>query len=246
VTALIGVTSIPRQVATGFQELGTGLPAVLPHETLPEMYLDMVRWAGGTPVVLPVHGDPRPDVIDRLDGLLLTGGGDVRPAEYGRAPATATYGIDVERDRCELDLARAAVSRDLPLLAICRGVQVLNVALGGTLIQDIADEVPGALRHWDPQHWGEGVHRIRFITGSLLAALLGPEITVNSVHHQAIERLGNGLAAAGRSADGVVEAVEAPGRRFVAGVQWHPESLGAGHPSFRLFESLTAAREVRT
>ncbi len=238
--AVIGVTSIPRQASTGFE-------AVLPHETIPEMYLDLVRWAGAIPVILPVHGDFEPDVVERLDGVLLTGGGDVDPAEYRRERAPGTDGVDRQRDRFELDLARAVASRDIPVLAICRGVQVLNVALGGTLVQDLATEAAGGAAHWVPERWNEAVHPVRFEPGSLLARLLGEEITVNSIHHQALDQLGDGLAAAGRSPDGLIEAVEAPGGHFLVGVQWHPECLGPGHVSFQLFQSFAAAaREVRT
>ncbi len=238
--ALIGVTSIPRQARTGFE-------VVIPHETIPEMYLDLVRWAGAIPVILPVHADFEPDVLERLDGVLLTGGGDVDPAAYLQERAPATDGVDRQRDRFELDLAGTAASRDIPVLAICRGVQVLNVALGGMLVQDIATEVPGAAAHWVPERWNDAVHPVRFEPGSFLAHVLGEEITVNSLHHQALGQLGDDLAAAGWSPDGLVEAVEMPGRHFLVGVQWHPECLGPGNASFRLFQSFAdAAREVRT
>jgi putative glutamine amidotransferase len=238
--ALIGVTSIPRQARTGFE-------AVIPHETIPEMYLDLVRVAGAIPVILPVHADFEPEVVERLDGVLLTGGGDVDPAAYRQERAPTTDGVDRQRDFFELDLARAAASHDIPMLALCRGMQVLNVALNGTLIQDIAAEMPTAGAHWVPERWNNAVHPVRFAPGSLLARILGEEVAVNSLHHQAPGQLGDGLAAAGWSPDGLVEAVEMPGRHFLVGVQWHPECLGPGNASFRLFQSFAdAAREVRT
>jgi gamma-glutamyl-gamma-aminobutyrate hydrolase PuuD len=238
--ALVGVTSIPRQARTGFDE-------VLPHETVPEIYLNLVREAGATPVVLPVHEEFDPDLVERLDGVVLTGGGDVDPSEYRRERCPLTDGIDPRRDRFELSLVRAAVARDLPMLAICRGMQVMNVALGGSLIQDIDAEVPGAVVHHDLERWNRVVHPVRFEPGSLLARLLGDEVDVNSMHHQTIDELGDGLVAVGRSPDGLVEAVEAPGLRCVVGIQWHPECLGAEHSSFKLFRFFAdAAREVRT
>jgi gamma-glutamyl-gamma-aminobutyrate hydrolase PuuD len=236
--ALVGVTSIPRPTRTGFDE-------VLPHETLPEMYLDLIREAGATPVVLPVHQEFDPALMERLDGVVLTGGGDVDPSEYRRERSPLTHGIDPRRDRFELSLTRAAVARDLPLVAICRGAQVMNVALGGSLIQDINAEVPGALKHDDLERWDRVVHPVRFEPGSLLARLLGEEIDVNSMHHQAIGELGDGLVAVGRSPDGLVEAVEIPDLRFAVGIQWHPECLGFEHSSFKLFRFFAdVARKV--
>jgi putative glutamine amidotransferase len=238
VNALVGVTSIPRQALTGFNE-------ELPHETVPEMYLDLVRDAGATPVVLPVHEEFDADLVGRLDGVVLTGGGDVDPSEYRRSRSPLTHEIDPWRDRFELGLTRAAVARDIPLLAICRGIQVMNVALGGSLIQDIDSEVPGALRHCELDHWNRVVHPVRFESGSLLARLMGEQIDVNSMHHQAIAEWGDGLVAVGRSPDGLVEAVQAPGLRFFVGIQWHPECLGSEHASFKLFRCFAnAAREV--
>jgi len=240
VTAVVGVTSIPRHARTGFGP-------VLPHETIPEMYLDLVRQAGAIPVVLPVHGDFRAELLDRLDGIVLTGGGDVNPTEYQRERSPRTDGVDPQRDRFELELTRAAVGRDTPVLAICRGAQVLNVALGGTLIQDIAAEAPGAEEHWVPERWDQAAHPVRFDPASRLGRLFGEHAAVNSMHHQALDRLGSGLAAVGRSPDGLIEAVEAPERHFLVGVQWHPECLGRRHPGFRLFQALSdAAQEVRT
>lgn len=237
--ALIGVTSTPRQIRIEF--------ATLAHEALPEMYLDLLRAAGAMPVVLPVHENFEPDLLERLDGVVLTGGGDVDPSEYRRRRSSLTRGVDLRRDRFELNLIRAAVARDMPILAICRGIQVMNVALGGSLVQDIDAQLPGALRHYELEHWDRVVHPVRFEPGSLLTHVLGEEIGVNSMHHQTIETLGDGLVIVGRSPDGLVEAVELPRLHFGVGIQWHPECLGVAHPSFKLFQIFVdAAREVRT
>ena len=234
----LGVTSIPRRTRTGFDEV--------PHETVPEMYLDLVREAGGMPVVLPVHGGFESELLDHLDGIVLTGGGDIDPTYYAREQSPHTDGIDARRDRFELELTREAVARDVPLLAICRGVQLLNVALGGTLLQDIRSEVPGAMEHWELDHWDEEVHAVDLEPDSFLGRILGSSIRVNSMHHQGVDDLGEGLEPVGRSPDGLVEAVERPSNSFVVGVQWHPECLGPAHRSFELFRSfVNAAREVR-
>jgi len=235
VTAVIGVTSIPRWAQTAF--------ARLPHETVPELYLDMVARSGGTPVVLPVHQEPEEELLDRLDGILLTGGGDVEPDRYGDVPRPETSGVDGRRDRMEIEITRWALERDLPVLAICRGIQVLNVALGGTLIQDLEGEIPGAVRHWYPERWGDPCHEVHINPSSRLAGLVGRTVEVNSMHHQAVREPARTLRAVGRAPDGVIEAVEAPDQRFCVGLQWHAECLGPGHPSFRVFEEFVRSTE---
>ncbi len=237
-TVAIGVTSIPRPTRAAFGEV--------PHETVPEMYLDVVRQAGGMPLVLPVHGAFEPELLERLDGVVLTGGGDVNPGLYQRERSPLTTGVDLERDLFEFELARDAVARNMPLLAICRGVQLLNVALGGTLLQDVGFDVPDAIEHCDLAHWDQEVHAVDLEPGSFLEAVLGSSIRVNSLHHQGLDELGEGLVTAGRAEDGLVEAVELPSKSFVVGVQWHPECLGPSHPSFELFRSfVSAVLEVR-
>lgn len=236
---LIGVTSIPRRADTAF--------AHLPHETVPEMYLEMLQSAGAVAVVIPVHGRAEAnDLLPRLDGVLLTGGGDVDPTHYGRDPHPETYGVDPDRDRLEIDLVRGGAERHLPMLAICRGIQVMNVALGGTLVQDIETEVPGGQNHWQLERWGEHVHSIDVETDSRLAEILGSELAVNSMHHQAVAEVGSGLRPVGRAPDGVIEAIEAPDLRYCVGLQWHPETLGTGDRSFGVFQSFVdAAGESR-
>jgi putative glutamine amidotransferase len=190
-------------------------------------YPGAVERAGAAPVILPPL---RPDAIDalveRLDGLLLTGGPDLHPGTYGAQPHPALGPTEREIDVFELSLIRAAERHGLPILAICRGMQALNVARGGTLIQDLPTEHPGALPHRQDEPGRIPTHDVRLVDGCQLAAIAGAtDISVNSFHHQAIDRLGAGLRAVGWAPDGVIEAVEDPRVAFVIGVQWHAESL---------------------
>ncbi len=192
----------------------------------PRVYSEAVQAAGGLAVVLPPDDESAesPDeTLDLLDGLVLAGGADVDPATYGAVPHPETDGTWPERDRFELALAHRALERDIPLLGICRGVQMLNVALGGTIDQHLPDAV-GHERHREVS----GVfsdHDVRLEPGSLAARAVGGETTgVKSHHHQGLAELGEGLVVTGRSADDdLVEAVELPDRDFVLGVLWHPE-----------------------
>jgi putative glutamine amidotransferase len=208
-------------------------------------YVRSVERAGGVPLVLP----PSPPasaraLVARLDGLLLSGGSDVDPALYGAAPHPAVKGVARDRDEFELALAREALERDRPLLAICRGHQVLNVATGGTLVQDIPSEIGRAVDH-DPEaeRW-ETAHHVQILQGTRLREILGrDEVAVNSFHHQAVAALGRGLVVSARSGpDGVVEGIEAPDRRFALGVQWHPEGFWREEIGFHgLFAALAEA-----
>lgn len=198
-------------------------------------YVGAVEAAGGVPLVLPPHRAGLEETLAALDGLLLSGGGDIDPARYGdRETHPATYGISAARDEFEFALLDAALRRDLPVLAICRGVQVLNVGLGGTLHQDVADQCPGALPHRQeltPETRHDPSHTVAVEEGSLLAEVYGgAAVAANSFHHQTLKEIGRGLAVVGRAADGAVEAVAAPDYRFVLGVQWHPEMMYAAHP----------------
>lgn len=208
-------------------------------------YLRSVEQAGAIPVALPPL--PPADVsplLDRLDGVLLSGGVDVDPCLYGEAPHPKLGRVNRRRDDFELALTREALQRDLPILAICRGHQVLNVATGGTLLQDIASTIEGAM-----QHEGRGArwrrqHSVGVRCPSRLHEILGTDtLSVNSIHHQALGRLGEGLVVSATCPDdGVVEGVEMPGRRFVVGVQWHPESFWNRSDSFQsLFDAHVAA-----
>ncbi len=212
-----------------------------PHYAVPTAYAEAVWRAGGVPFLLPNLSAAAHTFLDRIDGLLLSGGGDVHPKRYTEAPRhPSVYGVDPERDALEVALARAALERGMPVLAICRGVQVLNVALGGTLVQDIESEVPGALIHSTPDDDPSVRHPVDIAPSSLLARVLGAtRLEVNTFHHQAVEQLGEGLCAVAQSPDGVVEGVEGEGRGFVLGVQWHPELLTSPHD--RLFGAFVQA-----
>ncbi|SEH10561.1 gamma-glutamyl-gamma-aminobutyrate hydrolase family protein [Thermoleophilum album] len=208
-------------------------------------YIDQVRDAGGMPILLPPDDESAlaPEyLLEHLDGLVLTGGLDLDPASYGARPHQATITGDGERDRFELALCYAAVEADLPVLGICRGVQVLNVALGGTLIQHVPDVV-GDERHL-PELGTYGSHEVELVAGSLVARTIGAErIVVHSHHHQAVDELGDGLVAVGRSLpDGIVEAIEVPERDFVCGVQWHTEEERPFSPLLRELVERARAR----
>lgn len=184
-------------------------------------YVRAVQAAGGAPVVLgPILGEESASaLVPRLDGLVLTGGGDIDPALYGQPP-TMALGVDADRDRLERQLVEEALRCELPVLAICRGMQMLNVALGGTLLQHLGDESG----HFDPA--GPRQHTVIVTPGSLLERVTGcAELTVNSLHHQAVQELAPGLRVIGVDSGGVVEAVEIAGDDRVLGVQWHPELI---------------------
>jgi gamma-glutamyl-gamma-aminobutyrate hydrolase PuuD len=202
----------------------------------PVTYTRAVERAGGTPVVLPpVPADSVARLIGSLDGLVLSGGTDVNPALYDAAPHEKTDPPDRRRDRFELSLARAAIEAQLPVLAICRGMHVLNVARGGTLIQYLPDAVGHDGHAPDPVKMTP--HDIQLSAGSQLGKLLGTRARVPALHHQAIQRAGSGLMAVGWAEDQVIEAVELQGHRFAVGVQWHPEE----GDDLRVFEALVAA-----
>jgi len=174
------------------------------------------------------------EALDGVDGLLLSGGGDVDPSRYGEPPHPATSEIEPERDAFEIGLITAARRRDLPIFGICRGVQILNVAAGGTLVQDIPTQLPGAINHSlaVPQHLPyELAHEIWVEKDSLLARLMGERLVgsdtceVNSRHHQAVKTVGPGFRVSATAPDGVIEAIEDPAARFCIGVEWHPENF---------------------
>ncbi|HSG18824.1 MAG TPA: gamma-glutamyl-gamma-aminobutyrate hydrolase family protein [Anaerolineae bacterium] len=193
-------------------------------------YSEAVSKAGGIPLLIPLglSEDDLITIIERVDGIILPGGGDVAPERYNGRAHEKVYGIDLERDRTELFVARAVVERQKPLLAICRGIQVLNVALGGTLWHDISSQVPGAIDHdaSDGQPRNHLAHVIVAEPDSLLAKHMGKrESWVNSYHHQAIRELARDLEVTATAPDGIIEAVELAEHPFAIGVQWHPENL---------------------
>ena len=193
---------------------------------LPRSYLRSVQRAGGLALLLPPDpelADDPAELLDRLHGLVLTGGSDIDPGSYGAEPHEHTAAVAPGRDRFEIALARGALARDMPVLGICRGMQVLNVALGGGIEQHLPDIVGHEGHRHTPGTFSD--HRVRLEPGSLAARVVGREEEhVKSHHHQALDGLGEGLVPTGWSiADGVVEAIELPERRFALGVLWHPE-----------------------
>jgi putative glutamine amidotransferase len=235
---LIGITAYPRVVDI------VPLPTLL--QTANRFYLEAVLRAGGIPLILPVM-DPAlaPAALAPFAGLVLPGGGDVDPACYLESPGPQTGSVDPDRDAWELACARAALEAHVPLLAICRGAQVLNVALGGSLIQDVPTAT-GVNHSWATRY-DEQVHHVAISPHSRLAGLLGAdEVGTNSLHHQAVGRPGTGVAPVAWAPDGTVEAFEVDGRPEVVAVQWHPELMAADAVQQRLFRSLvdTATRRA--
>ncbi len=228
---LIGLTTY-----TSKNEYGNPVVALATH------YIRAVLEAGGMPVLIPnLLSEPEwRQFYERLDGIVFTGGGDIEIRIFDGLDHPKVGGVDPERDALELPLLRAAAEDGKPFLGICRGLQVVNVALGGTLFTDIADQLPGAARH----DWHEGfprthlAHAVRVEQGSLLADIWGePVAQVNSLHHQGIKDLAPALKAVACAPDGLVEAVELPGHPFGLAVQWHPEWLVEHESARRLFQA---------
>ena len=213
---LIGVT-LDAEEPGGYSKL--------PWYALRKNYFASLAAAGALPVALPHHPELAEAYLDELDGLLITGGAfDVDPALWGDEPPHPSVTLKPGRTDFELAAARAALARDLPVLGICGGQQLLAVAFGGTLIQHIPDAVPGALAHEQPNPRTEPGHEVAIAEDSLLFRIVGkPRMAVNSAHHQAVATPGKGVRVNARAPDGVVEGVEHPGYRFALGVQWHPE-----------------------
>ena len=212
-------------------------------------YLEAVKRSGGEPFELDVQRDAPDDVVRRAAGLMLTGGGDVNPALYGEAAHDTYQAAEPGRDEYETALVQAAMAANLPIFAICRGMQVLNVALGGTLIQDIPTMVNGAGHHAVPEPRFVIAHEVWVAKGSRLAKIMADEIEgdalqVNSRHHQAVKNVAAGWEVTATAPDGVIEAIELPGDVFRLAVQWHPENFwrtGEFRPLFEAF--VDAARK---
>lgn len=219
-------------------------------------YVESVRRAGGEAVELALTGS-LPDLLRDLDGVLLTGGGDVDPRLYGEA-VHATYDkAEPGRDLFEIELVRGAAAASMPMFGICRGIQVMNVALGGTLMQDLPSMVPGALAHDVPEPRAALAHDVMVAADSTLLECLRQTddgittVQVNSRHHQAVATLAGGWVATAVAADGVIEAIEWPGRPFAIAVQWHPENFWRTGEFDTLFQAFvraatTARRPMRT
>ena len=220
--------------------------AIAPCSKLPD-YEEAVRRAGGGPRVLDPGADRPADVVAGVDGILLAGGGDVLPSLYGSEAHPSFDPAETGRDDYEIELVRRALEADVPVFAICRGIQVLNVARGGALVQEIADEVAGHIDHMVREPRFAIAHDIWLTSGSLLERLMreriaeGEDCPVNSRHHQAARAAGDGLVVTATAPDGVIEALEDPARRFCLGVQWHPENFWRTGEFRPLFEGFVKA-----
>jgi putative glutamine amidotransferase len=219
--------------------------AIAPSSKLHD-YEECVRRAGGDVHVITPDTESPMDVVANSDGIVLAGGGDVLPSIYGHAAHPTFEAAEAGRDDYELELVRLATEADLPLLAICRGIQVLNVARGGTLVQHIPDEVSGAVDHSVREPRFAIAHDVWVTAGSLLDRLMRETeddggFPVNSRHHQAVKTLGTGLVTTATAPDGVIEAIEDPSKRFVLGVQWHPENFYRTGEFRALFEGFIEA-----
>jgi len=243
---LIGVTTSELRLAGDVRrrrhaepprvEMALGLP-----------YLRAVERAGGLPVVLPpLELDRISALLDRLSGVLLSGGPDLDPAAYGRDAHPELGPTEPGLDAFEVQLAREADARGLPILGICRGAQAINIARGGTLHQHLPDITDGSVVHRRPLAGENAAHKVRVAAGSRLAAVVGGgPLTVNSFHHQAVDILGDGLNAVAWSDDGVIEGIEGPAESFVLGVQWHAETLVDDPAELALFRHLVSASAER-
>jgi gamma-glutamyl-gamma-aminobutyrate hydrolase PuuD len=222
-----------------------------PAAVLPESYYELVAAAGGRPLLLPPlrtapggAGDGAAEVIGALDGLILTGGGDVDPTSYGEVAEPSVGGVNPIRDASERALLAAALQADIPVLAVCRGLQILNTELGGSLHQNLPDVIGNEQHRRAPSVFGPV--EVTTTPESRTAAVFGPRPTVLCSHHQSINVLGEGLVPTARSDDGVIEAVELPSARFVLGVQWHPEEGQDGRPFAALVAAAASYHESRT
>ncbi|MBI3452908.1 MAG: gamma-glutamyl-gamma-aminobutyrate hydrolase family protein [Rhodospirillales bacterium] len=230
---LIGIT-LDSEPAGGWSKM--------PWYALRQNYCAAVVAAGGLPFALPHEPEMAAEYLGRIDGLVVTGGAfDVDPALFGASARHATVKTKDRRTAFEHAIAAAAVAADKPVLGICGGQQLLNVVLGGTLIQHIPDEVPGALAHEQPNPRTEAGHKVSVVAGTLLHRVVGTlEMPVNSAHHQAVKDIGPGIVVNARAPDGVIEGIEDPRRRFCLGVEWHPEySISPGDG--RIFAALVRA-----
>ncbi len=221
-------------------------PGSTPAYSSREELVRAIISAGGRPYLLPsaLALEEVPEVLSEFDGLFISGGGDIHPDFFGGEMHPSLSGIDRERDEFELALCRQAVAMDKPLLGICRGQQVLNVAMGGNLVEDITSMLPAAGQHqWWPNYQRSRLsHSVRVEKESLLAQVMGgTEFEVNSLHHQSVKDLGQGLKVTAIAPDGVIEALEMPDKRFVVSVQWHPEWLPDFAAMRRIFRAFVEA-----
>jgi putative glutamine amidotransferase len=222
------------------------LPDGVERFRIDSRYFNAVSAAGGVPILLPPVPEEQAvrEQLARVDALLISGGADISPARYGRPPHPSETLVHPRREAHDLACAAAALESGLPILALCYGMQLLNIALGGTLIQDLPPAASGAIhhRHAEP----DSIHSITIEPGTMLSSILGrTALEVNSSHHQAVDRLGNALRVSARTNDGIVEAVEASDGRFILGVQWHPERLLHRPEQLAIFSRLIDAARKR-
>ncbi len=233
---LVGITSYALEARWG----AWNLPAAL----IPLSYVRSVEQAGGRPLIVPPADDGVEETLDALDGLILSGGADIDPGLYGAEAHPETAMVQLERDRAELALLEGALARELPVLAICRGMQILNIVHGGDLHQHLP-ELVGHERHREvPGTFS--LHGVRLSTESRTGRILGGETEVHSSHHQGIDRVGEALTPVGWAEDGSIEAIEDPAHRFALGVLWHPEEDEDKRLFDALVEEARAYREERS
>lgn len=222
-------------------DVGATPPARREHAFSYTTYVEALRRAGAIPVIIPPQPENAVDVIDSLDGILLAGGEDCDPAVYGEEAHETVQPMDRRRQENDLSLARMARERNIPTLGICLGMQMMNVAGGGTLIQDIDSAVDTSIRHVSSPD-DRARHGVTVDPGTELATLIGSgEFSVNSSHHQAVGRVGDGLRVTAKSPDGIVEAIEDPQHPFYVGVQWHPEDMPGEEAATRMFDAFVGA-----
>jgi len=233
-TALIGITT--NRGANAFGQ---------PYVILLDAYLNAILQAGGVPVLIPslLARQGWQTAYSRLDGILFAGGGDISLEHFGGQAHPRIEEVDPERDVTELNMLKAAVSEGKPFLGICRGCQLINVGLGGTLYTHLPDQLPNALDHSYPGNMRTVLaHEVKIDEGTRIGEILGePILRVNSHHHQGLKDIGNGLRIAGRAPDGLVEAIELPDHPFGMAVQWHPEWLTDQGPTRNLFRNFVEA-----
>lgn len=232
---LIGITASRDINKSGYHQFRTS-----------ESYVKSLSDAGAIPVIIPL-GLPEPTIhalLARMDGVLFSGGGDIAPERYGGSSNDLVGDVDPDRDHLEFRLLESSMSANKPFLGICRGLQVINVALGGSLYEDISDQHPDAIQHryypgWPREHLA---HPVRIKSGSQLAQIIGStDVQVNSLHHQGVNRLAPSLIPSAFAPDGIIEAVELPGYPFGLAVQWHPENLQAYTAMVDLFRVFVEA-----
>lgn len=224
------IIGIPTQTLQSLGGISADIP---PSWVMSQRYVLTLTAAGAIPWMIPlVDNDTLHGVFEALDGVFLPGGADIDPATYGSDPHPLCDNSDRERDRVEVALARWALEAEKPVLGVCRGMQLINVAAGGTLYRDLAEELPGAIKHdyfpFRGQNWARDhlAHDVDVTQGTRLAGLVGAgPLRVNSMHHQGVRRLGHGLVPTAVAPDGLVEALEGENGSYLVAVQWHPEAL---------------------